>query len=72
VHNIIDVRQLEVHTAEPLLPGPNHLEIEIAIGSVKMYKSPSSVEIPAELIQACGEILLSAMHKLSNSVWNKE
>jgi hypothetical protein len=28
-------------------------------------------QIPAELIQA-GEILLSAMHKLINSVWNKE
>jgi hypothetical protein len=28
--------------------------------------------IPAELIQAGGEILLSEIHKLINSVWNKE
>jgi hypothetical protein len=28
--------------------------------------------MPAELIQAGGEILLSAINKLINSVWNKE
>jgi hypothetical protein len=39
---------------------------------LKKYKSPGSDEIPAELIQAGGEILLSAIHKLINSVWNKE
>jgi hypothetical protein len=37
-----------------------------------MYKSPGSDEIPAELIQARGEILLFVIHKLINSVWNKE
>jgi hypothetical protein len=31
-----------------------------------------SDQIPAELIQAGGKILLSAIHKLINSVWNKE
>jgi hypothetical protein len=39
---------------------------------LKKYKSPGSDQIPAELIQAGGEILLSAIHKLINSVWNKE
>jgi hypothetical protein len=39
---------------------------------LKKYKSPSSDEILAELIQAGGEILLSAIHKLIISVWNKE
>jgi hypothetical protein len=33
---------------------------------------PCSDEIPAELIQAGGETLLSVIHKLINSVWNKE
>jgi hypothetical protein len=37
-----------------------------------MYKSPGSDQIPAELIQAGGEILLAAIHKLISSVWNKE
>jgi hypothetical protein len=31
VHNVSDVRQIEVYTAEPLAPGPYHLEVEIAI-----------------------------------------
>jgi hypothetical protein len=39
---------------------------------LKKYKSPGSGQILAELIQAGGEILLSAIHKLVNSVWNKE
>jgi hypothetical protein len=39
---------------------------------LKKYTFPGSDEIPAELVQAGGEILLSAIHKLVNSVWNKE
>jgi hypothetical protein len=72
VHNVSDVRQIEVHTAEPLVPGSSHLEVEIDIATLKKYKSPGSDQIPAELIQAGGEMLLSAIHKLINSVWNKE
>jgi hypothetical protein len=72
VHNASDVRQIEVHTAEPLVPGPSHLEVKIAIEKLKKYKSPGSDQIPAEVIQAGGEILLSEIHKLTNSVWNNE
>jgi hypothetical protein len=72
VHNVSDVRQIEVQTAEPLVPGPSRLVVEIAIAKLKRYKSPGSDQIPAELIQAGGEILLSEVHKLINSVWNKE
>jgi hypothetical protein len=72
VHNVSDVRQIEVHTAEPLVPGPSRLEVEIAIAKMKKYKSPGSDQIPAELIQAGGEILLSEIHKLINFVWYKE
>jgi hypothetical protein len=39
---------------------------------LKKYKSPGSGQIPVELIQAGGETLLSAIHKLINSIWNKE
>jgi hypothetical protein len=67
VHNVSDVRQIEVHTAEPLVPGPSRLEVEIAIAKLKKYKLPGSDQIPAG-----GEMLLSAIHKLINSVWNKE
>jgi hypothetical protein len=72
VHNASDVRQLEVHMAESLVPGPSRLEVEIAIARLKKYKSLGSDEIPAELIQAGGEILLYVIHKLINSVWIKE
>jgi hypothetical protein len=72
MHNVSDVRQIEVHMAEPLVPGPSHLEVEIAIAKLKKYKFLGSDQIPTELIQAGGEILLSAIHKLINSVWNKE
>jgi hypothetical protein len=54
VDNVSVVRQIEVHTAEPLVPGPSRLEVEIAIAKLKKYKSPGSDQIPAELIQAGG------------------
>jgi hypothetical protein len=67
VHNVSDVRQIEVHTAEPLVPGPSYLEAEIAIANLKKYKSTVSDQIPAG-----GRIVVSAMKKPTNSVWNKE
>jgi hypothetical protein len=72
VHNVNDIRQIEEHMAEPSVPGPSRLEFEIAIAKLRKYKSPGSDNILAELIQAGGEILLSAIQKLINSVWNKE
>jgi hypothetical protein len=49
VHDVSDVRQIEIHTAELLVPGPSHLEVEIAIAKKKKYKSPGSDQILAEL-----------------------
>jgi hypothetical protein len=63
---------MDVHSAEPLVPGPSRLEVEIAFAKLKKFKSPGSDQIPAELIQAGGEILLSMIHKLINIIWNKE
>jgi hypothetical protein len=34
-----DVRQIEMHTTEPLVPGPSHLEVEISIAKQKIYIS---------------------------------
>jgi uncharacterized protein YdcH (DUF465 family) len=39
---------------------------------LKRYKSPGNDQIPKELIQAGGETLWSAIHKLINSIWSKE
>jgi hypothetical protein len=72
VHNVSDVRQIEVHMAEPSVPGSSRLEVEIPIAKLDKFVSPGSDEIPAELIQIRSKILLSAIHKLINSVWNKE
>jgi hypothetical protein len=50
-HNVSDVRQIEVHTAESLVPDPSRLEVEIAIAKLKKYKSPSSYQFQTELIK---------------------
>jgi hypothetical protein len=64
VHNVSDVRRIEVHTAEPIVFGPSHLEIEIAIAKLKKYKSPSSDQILEKLIQAGSEISLRSISSL--------
>jgi hypothetical protein len=66
VHRSSDVRQIEIHTAEPSVPDPRPSEVEIAIAKLKRYKSPGSDQIPAG-----GEILHSKILKLINSIWNK-
>jgi hypothetical protein len=38
MHNVSDVKQTQVHTAEPLVPGPSRLEVEIAIAKLKKYE----------------------------------
>jgi hypothetical protein len=45
VHNVSDVRQIEVHTAKPLVPGPSRLEDEVAIAKLKKYKSPGHTTV---------------------------
>jgi hypothetical protein len=72
VHNVSDVRQIEVHMADPLVPGPRCLKVEIATAKLKKHKSSGSDQIPIELIQAGGETLLSTIHKFVNYIWNKE
>jgi hypothetical protein len=68
VHRISDVRQIAIHTAESYVPNPSPFEVEIAIATLKSYKSPGSDKIPAELIQEGGEMLHSKNHKLINSI----
>jgi hypothetical protein len=55
-------------TAEALVLDPSASLAEIAISKFKKYKSPGIGRIPAELIQAGGETLLSNIHKLINSI----
>jgi hypothetical protein len=57
--NVTDIRQIEIHTAKSLVPGPCRLEDEIAIAKSKKYKSPSGDQILAELIQTGDEIIIN-------------
>jgi hypothetical protein len=57
--------------AELLVPVPSSLKVEICVAKLKRYKSPCSDQIPAEQIQAGGETLVHAIHKLITAIWNK-
>jgi hypothetical protein len=72
VHGVNDVRQTENHTAEPLVPEPSTSEVEMAIDKLRRHKSPDTDPISAELIKAGGRTILYEIHKLINSIWNKE
>ena len=54
VHEVNDIKQAEIHTVEPLVPELSAFEVELAIEKIKIYKSPGSDQIPAELIKAGG------------------
>jgi hypothetical protein len=68
----VSVKQVEIHTAEPLLLDSCHLEVGIGIAELKNNKSPDSDQIPTELFLAEGETLVSTFHGLINSIWSKE
>jgi hypothetical protein len=68
VHSDSDVRQTEIHTAEPLVPEPSAFEDEMAVEMLKRHKSPNTNQIPAELIKAGGSKFCSEVHKLVNSL----
>jgi hypothetical protein len=38
VHDVSDFKQIEVHTAEPLVPVSSRLKVEIDIAELKKYK----------------------------------
>jgi hypothetical protein len=54
VDGVHDVRQMDIHTAESLEPETSLVDVEIAIGKLKSYKSPGTDQIPADLIKAGG------------------
>jgi hypothetical protein len=71
VYGFHNVRQKAVQTAEPFVPEPSLVEVEIAIGKLRSYKSPGTDQIPAEVIQAGGGTLCSEIHRLIFSIWIK-
>jgi hypothetical protein len=55
---------MDIHMAEPLVPEPSLVKVEIAIGKLKRYESPCIDQILVELIKAGGETLYSEIHRL--------
>jgi len=72
VHGVNDVKQTEMHTAEPLLPDSSAFEVELAVEKLKRHKSPGIDQIPAALIKAGGRTIHSKIHQLIKFIWNKE
>jgi hypothetical protein len=54
------------------VPELSTFEVEMAIEKLTRQKSPGTDQIPAELIKKGGRTIHSAIHKLINSIWNKE
>jgi len=63
IHGVSDVRQKEIHSAEPPVPEPSAFAVEMAIGKVKSHKSPGIDQIPAELIKMEGRTTRCEIHK---------
>jgi hypothetical protein len=71
-HGVHDVRQMDIHMAEPLVPEPRLPEVEFVIGRLKIYKSSGTDQIPTEFIKAGDKISCSEIYKCICSIWNKE
>jgi hypothetical protein len=48
----------QMRTAEPLVPEPSSFEAEIATKKLKIYKSPGTYQILAELLKAGRKYLM--------------
>jgi hypothetical protein len=48
------------------------LSLKWLLKKLKIHKSPAVVQILAEFIKARGGKIRSEVHKLINSIWNKE
>ena len=68
VHGVNDVRQTQIHTVLEL----SAYEIQMATEKLKGQKSPGIDQISAEMLRTGGRTICCEIHKLINSVWNKE
>jgi hypothetical protein len=73
VHVFSEVRQIDIHTAEPIAPNPNPFDAEIAVDKLESYTSPGNDKIQAELIQVEGDHygLRSINSLIPLAMWSK-
>jgi hypothetical protein len=57
VHWVNDVRQTQIHTAEPLVSETSAFEVEMAIEKLKRQKSLGTDQIPTELNKVGGRTI---------------
>jgi predicted nucleic acid-binding protein len=72
VHRVNEVRQTELHTAEPLLTEPSAFHVEFAIEKLKNHKSLGTDQIPTELFKVGSRTIRTEIHKVISYCWNKE
>jgi hypothetical protein len=72
VHGVSDVRQTDIHTAEPLVPEPSGFEFELGIEKLRSQRSTGVDHIPAELIKAGCRTVQGEISKHILCIWNKE
>jgi hypothetical protein len=56
-HDVHEVRQTEIHTAEPLVSKVSAFAIEMASEKLKRHKSPGIDQISTERIKAGGKAI---------------
>jgi hypothetical protein len=54
---------MDIQTAEPLVPEPNLVKVEIALGKLKRYESSDTDQIVVKLIKTVDKTLYSEIHK---------
>jgi hypothetical protein len=51
VHGVSDVRQIEIHAAELLVPDLSPFEVDVATAKFRIYKSPGNEQVPKPIQQ---------------------
>jgi hypothetical protein len=62
----------QIHTAEPLVPVPSAFEVEMAIEELKSHITRYWSDPSRTDYKAGNTTIHSEIHKLINSIWNKE
>jgi len=65
VYGVNDIKQTEIHTSEQLVTQPSASEVEMSIEKLKGHRSPSTDQIPAELIKGGSGTICSQIHSYS-------
>jgi len=71
-HGFSEVRETEIHTAEPLVLHPRALEFRMLIEKLKSHKSAGTDQRTVEFIIAGSRTIRCETQKLINSIWKKE